>query len=79
MPINDGGPAGGPAFPVAFMHHHPDGSAHSQEWAGMTLRDYFAAKAMQALIINPDTTCATVPLSARAYEIADKMLARRTE
>ena len=38
--INDGGPA----FPEAYV---PDGSDPS---SGMTLRDYFAAKAMQGLL-----------------------------
>ena len=41
---------GGPAFPT---------SAHNtQEWAssGMTLRDYFAGKAMQSLIIETGRT-----------------------
>lgn len=42
---------------------------------GMTLRDYFAAKAMQGLLSNPnvrpETDC------ARFYEWADAMLAER--
>lgn len=36
---------GGPAFPGL----HPSKECHYQE-TGMTLRDYFAAKAMQALV-----------------------------
>ena len=38
---------GGPAFPVAENHKVADDIAWT---CGMTLRDYFAAKAMQALI-----------------------------
>ena len=60
---------GGPAFP-----HSRLGSDHD----GMTLRDYFAAKAMQAMIsaeyaeqLNP------LAWSMEAYEIADAMLAMR--
>ena len=36
---------GGPAFPTLFIE--PD---YGSGYAGMTLRDYFAAKAMQAII-----------------------------
>jgi hypothetical protein len=69
---------GGPAFPVPY---HPQ-----QEWenpAGMTLRDYFAAKAMQALIAhgyfddcrNFDNACEV--LAAESSQIADAMLKAR--
>lgn len=46
---------------------------------GMTLRDYFAARAMQSLILEDRTVSPEAPLSARAYEIADAMLRRREE
>jgi hypothetical protein len=36
---------GGPAFAVAELANI--------KWEGMTLRDYFAAKAMQGLLSNP--------------------------
>ena len=51
-----------PAFPSVFDHER-----------GMSLRDYFAAKAMQALVEKSyfDTT------ARLAYEIADAMLAAR--
>lgn len=40
---------GGPAFPI-----HPDSpSGHIEALGGMTLRDYFAAKAMAALVMEP--------------------------
>jgi hypothetical protein len=41
---------------------------------GMTLRDYFAAKAMQALIDN-DGLFSEIP--TQAYELADAMLKAR--
>ena len=41
---------------------------------GMTLRDYFAAKAMQALIDN-DGLFSEIP--TQAYALADAMLAAR--
>jgi hypothetical protein len=51
-----------PAFPLPNMN------------TGMTLRDYFAAKAMQALIDN-DNLFFEIP--TRAYEIADAMMKAR--
>ena len=57
---------GGPAFPVA-------GSEHNYPIEGMTLRDYFAAKAMQKLDHDADKYW----LATRAYEIADAMLEAR--
>jgi hypothetical protein len=59
---------GGPAFPTP---------AHNLQNDGMTLRDYFAAKAMQGDLIagvHPDdfNRCAY-----RAYQIADAMLKAR--
>ena len=64
---------GGPAFPVPDI----DGSAVAE---GMILRDYFAAKAMQAFLINRkphelDEPCAN--WADDAYEIADAMLKKR--
>ena len=43
---------------------------------GMTLRDYFAAKAMQAMIGN-ELDCTTDALAGRAYVVADAMLKAR--
>jgi len=51
-----------PAFPLPNMN------------TGMTLRDYFAAKAMQALIDN-DNLFFEIP--TRAYEMADAMMKAR--
>ena len=59
---------GGPAFPA----HHFDLAAGEH---GMTLRDYFAAKAMQALIEKYDES--PVEISLEAYEFADAMLKTR--
>ena len=70
---------GGPAFPV-----HPDmaaqlGCVPSSSDAGMSLRDYFAAKAMQGIT---STLSGTAPvlydaIADDAYEIADAMLKAR--
>jgi hypothetical protein len=44
---------GGPAFP--FQRFHDDGTPKVHDRSdGMTLRDYFAAKAMQGMLAVPD-------------------------
>jgi hypothetical protein len=58
---------GGPAFPVAL--HNID---------GMTLRDYFAAKALQGLLTNPDRQGDAYDLALYAYSYADVMLVARS-
>ena len=52
---------------------------------GLMLRDYFAAKAMQGIVVNFNKVgpgwvpndCSMVELSKNAYEIADAMLKQR--
>ena len=64
---------GGPAFPGL----HPSKECHYQD-AGMTLRDYFAAKAMAALVaVYTDDKAIVDEYSQRAYAIADAMLKAR--
>jgi hypothetical protein len=58
-----------PAFPYSF-----DNGETVKYVTGMTLRDYFAAKAMQALIDN-DGLFSEIP--AQAYALADAMLKAR--
>ena len=66
----------GPAFPVA---EGPTDNVNP----GMTLRDYFAAKAMQALIgkvtENPAREDTQRVIAQNAYEIADAMMKTREE
>ena len=79
QPINDGGPA----FPVVFQHDESTSECH-----GISIRDYFAAAALQAIISSalsegtktmynirkPDfLEC----LSLDAYAHADAMLKAR--
>jgi hypothetical protein len=63
---------GGSAFPVP-------NDANVNDEKGMSLRDYFAAAALQGLIVNGQTVNVHCPLSVRAYEIADAMLAERSK
>jgi hypothetical protein len=65
---------GGPAFPFVC-------DADFDYGTGMTMRDYFAAKAMQGLVernknldLTPHEACVT---SVFAYQMADAMLKAR--
>lgn len=67
--------SGGPAFPLpsaAYKEPIPGGT----EMFGMTLRDYFAAKAMQGLFAAAENY-QTKELVDYAYEVADAMLEAR--
>ncbi len=59
---------GGPAFPTTEV-------AMMRSLQGMTLRDYFAAKAMQAIVSNGDVD--PQKISQASYIIADAMLKER--
>ena len=56
---------GGPAFPVGNVN-------------GMSLRDYFAAKAMQGFITG-DYDVYPHEVAQKAYQIADEMLEARNK
>ena len=62
---------GGTAFPL----HSEVRPALDTEWCGMTLRDYFAAKAVSALVHSRTPNDA----AAEAYAYADAMLKARKE
>lgn len=62
-------PTGGPAFP---------GVDHLGEvYPGMTLRDYFAAKAMQGLLSDRTIQASRNEFAGEAYSMADAMLEAR--
>lgn len=44
---------------------------------GMLLRDYFAAKAMQGMVINQWEDIGTETIARNAYDMADAMLKAR--
>jgi hypothetical protein len=60
---------GGPAFPNSF----------EKPYHGMTLRDYFAAKAMQAELQDGVHIDAMPTVAKRAYKMADVMLKAREQ
>lgn len=63
---------GGPAFPTE--------ESHGDDYEGMSLRDYFAAAAMQAQITCTETVDKTEQGIAKyAYLYADAMLAERNK
>ena len=80
---------GGPAFPHVGSEFNNDSCEREMATtaAGMTLRDYFAAKAMQAGLTgaslpglhegNPETMSAVRDVAVAFYAIADAMLAAR--
>jgi len=60
---------GGPAFPRGEIQSAP----------GMTLRDYFAAKAMQYWLSLPIDAEQLAKASTEAYKVADAMLKAREQ
>lgn len=74
--INDGGPA----FPTPAMERAYDPRRYSAPAVGMSLRDWFAGKALEFACVEkgpqlgPDRLAEAATL---AYEIADAMLAHR--
>jgi hypothetical protein len=69
---------GGPAFPTKSY------DIARQTWTieeGMTLRDYFAAKAMQAILARNDSRFTTTLefVGGKAYQYADAMLKAREQ
>ena len=62
-----------PAFPVQSVYIE-DQETNSR---GMTLRDYFAAKAMQAVLSREDRKGNSTDYAEIAYQMADAMLKAR--
>ena len=64
---------GGPAFPTLADN------GHLMTQDGMTLRDYFAAKAMQGYLADENWRAEVSPMGTAeaAYRAADAMLRRR--
>ena len=62
------------AFPIYFKHPTTGAIIEHQ---GMELRDYFAAKAMQAMIAEPSLTATPEEFAQRSYMVADAMIKAR--
>lgn len=59
---------GGVAFPVITTH---------RVYGGMTLRDYFAAKALTGLLAHPEAEGPAKEFASTAYILSDAMIAER--
>jgi hypothetical protein len=73
---------GGPAFPIARDDAFPKDSEAGKPKSGMSLRDYFAAKAMQGLLAQSQGTALLSDIddgASYAYKMADAMLRAREE
>lgn len=57
---------------------HCDGEA-TYQFGGMTLRDYFAAKALNGLIANPNLVGPMGLFAKKSYAYADAMLTERED
>jgi len=72
---------GGPAFPVSALVYNEHGlDPTTIIHDGMTLRDYFAAKAMQAMISSfAEQGVKYKSVAEHAYSAADAMLKAREQ
>lgn len=70
---------GGAAFPWVESYVNVDKGERYENYgdAGMTLRDYFAAKAMQGELASGRASNHLDSIASRSYAIADAMLRAR--
>lgn len=62
---------GGNAFPIPGRHE-------DESFNGLTVRDYFAARAMQGFVVDSESDWSTAErMAAGAYKWADAMLKAR--
>jgi hypothetical protein len=61
-----------PAFPVEMIY-----TQENEKFNGMTLRDYFAAQAMQGFLGTVKVGCPDDLIAVDAYNLADAMLKAR--
>jgi hypothetical protein len=71
--------------PLGYHYHHPVTAPDAQE--GVTLRDYFAAKAMSVFVLDlqiceqnidhPERKALMGKIASEAYKMADAMLRSR--
>ena len=66
---------GGAAYPIPNTYHSNGQIDYGQN--GMTLRDYFAAAALNGFATNSETVASERELAEWSYSIADKMIEAR--
>lgn len=67
---------GGPAFPLPVKDANCCARLDSG-YGGMTLRDYFAAKALQGILADSKVEATPTEFAAASYRMADAMLKAR--
>jgi hypothetical protein len=72
-PINDGGPA----FPCEEQIRCNGEVCDIRKFTGVTIRDYFAAAAMQGMLSDADSGGSGSEFAKAAYSCADSMLKAR--
>lgn len=77
--------SGGPAFPAPHLPRIPGAGAPpigigNSAQTGMTLRDYFAAAALQGILANSNIVLSkSADVVLAVYELADEMLTERNK
>jgi len=66
---------GGPAFPQDLR----DANGTGFQYYGMTLRDYFAAKALAGMLADPKLMGRPQEFAERSYALADAMILERAK
>lgn len=61
-----------PAFPGQCDHN-----SLVESWTGISIRDYFAAKAMGLSYVTSKDSCSIVEVAELCYEMADAMMEAR--
>ena len=67
------------AFPSKNAPYYINEDGASAHQSGMDLRDYFAAKAMQAMLVNRNEASYLQSMPKICYQWADAMMKARTE
>jgi hypothetical protein len=71
----------GPAFPAEFVKYKPMEVGNNlpimEKSPGMTLRDYFAAKALQGLLCDGNVRANIDAFAQSSYRLADAMMEAR--
>jgi hypothetical protein len=71
---------GGAAFPTYYHDILPEIGPHVREaFPGMTLRDYFAAAALQGMMAHQSYQGSFGQIASKAYAVADAMVAKRAK
>ena len=66
-----------PYIEQAFPGQYDHGRGQIESWVGMTLRDYFAAKAMQMKFGTEHSSISMPDMAVICYQMADAMLEAR--